>query len=46
MALSTNDKLDLVLELLPDRDLEIYRAVCQLAERKNIDIYEALTKKG
>jgi len=43
MALSTTDKLNLALELLPDRDLEIYRAVCTLAEKKSIDVYEALT---
>jgi len=45
MALSTIDKLNLALELLPDRDIEIYRAVCNLAEKKNIDVYEALTSK-
>ena len=43
MALSTNDKLNLAIELLSDRDLEIYRAICHLAEKKNIDVYEALT---
>ena len=43
MALSNNDKLTIALELLPDRDIEIYRAICTLAEQKNIDIYEALT---
>jgi len=46
MALSNNDKLNIALELLPDRDIEIYRAICELAERKNIDFYEALTQKG
>ena len=46
MALSTTDKLTLAIELLTDRDLEIYRAICTLAEKKNIDIYEALTSQS
>ena len=46
MALSTTDKLTLALELLPDRDLEIFRAICKLAEQKNINIYEALTNQA
>ena len=33
MALSTTDKLNLALELLPDRDIEIYRATCRIDSR-------------
>lgn len=43
MTLTDNDKLNLALEIMEDRDVDKFESVCNLAERKGIDIYEALT---
>ncbi len=43
MALSDNDKLNLALEIMSDKNVQKYEVVCNIAEKNNIDIYTALT---
>ena len=44
MELSDNDKLNLALEIMSDKDVETFEAVCEIAETQGIDIYDALDK--
>ena len=37
------DKLNLALEIMSEGDVKKFELVCSLAERREIDIYEALT---
>ena len=45
MKLTQNDKLNLALEIMSEKDIEKFLAVEKLAEtKKEIDIWEALTE--
>ena len=44
MVLTDNDKLNLALEIMSDSDIDKFEVVAQIAEAKNIDIWEALTE--
>ncbi len=44
MELTNNEKLNLALEIMSDSDVEKFEAVAEIAETKNIDIWEALTQ--
>jgi hypothetical protein len=44
MILTDNDKLSIALEIMGERDVEKFEAVCSIAEKNDIDVYETLAK--